>query len=602
MKATGPGEAASMTLEIALFLLILGAALVSFSLEWVGADVTALAVLLLIVLTGLLPADRAFASFGSDTVILIGSLLVLTAALGRTGVVDLAGRAILRHTGEQPELLLMVVMLASAGLGAFMSNTASTAFFLPVIIGLARRAKMSPSRLLLPLAFSSILSSSVTLVSTSTNIVVSGLMTGYGMPPMRMFELAPVGIPIAATGLIYMFWVGRRLIPERAPPADPTLAFGTRPYLTEIVIRPGSSLVGKTLAQSGLSRELELVVMRVVRRGDLHFAPRADLRLEENDVVLVEGRRESILKIKDASGIDIKADVQLGDPSLAARDLRLVEALILPGSPLIGRTLKDSGFGERHNLQVLAIHRHGETLRLKLSEVPLRMGDVMLLQGHRAGLTSLEEDGALSILGAVERRGLDVRRAPLATALFVGALACGTLEVLSMPVAVFLGAVLAFATRCINPPEAYREVEWKALIVIGSMLSLGAAMEETGTARFLAGHMVEAAGRYGPFWVLTAFFWLTVLLTQPMSNQAAAAVVIPVALRTALELGLNGRTFAMMIAVAASCSYLTPLEPSCLMVYGPGNYRFRDFLKVGGPLTLLIYAIAVFLVPVVWPL
>ncbi len=230
------------------------------------------------------------------------------------------------------------------------------------------------------------------------------------------------------------------------------------------------------------------------------------------------------------------------------------------------------------------------------------MGDVMLIQGRRSNIAILEADRVINVLGEVEGQRANFQRAPIAIAIFVGALLAATFGIFPLPVAVLLGALFAFLTRCITPEEAYREVEWKALILIGSMLAFGAAMDATGAAEFLASELLRLTGALNPLLLLTGFFVLTVVLTQPMSNQAAAVVVIPVALQTALQLGLNPRTFAMMIAVAASCSYLTPLEPSCLMVYGPGQYRFADFLKVGSLLTVFIFIVAIILVPLVWPL
>jgi di/tricarboxylate transporter len=584
-----------------LLLSILVAAILLFSFEWVSADVVALGVLVTLILTGLLPAEQAFAGFGSDTVIMILGLLILTAALGRTGVVEMVGRTILSRTGENPQRLLVVIILSAAALGALMSNTAATAFFLPIVIGISRRARLSPSKLLMPLAFATILSSSITLISTSTNIVVSGLITRYEMAPIQMFELAPVGLPVATVGLIYMLTLGRRLIPERTRAEELTGEFGLRPYLTEIVILPESPLIGKTLAQSNLGRDLDLTVLRVEREKKRFVAPRAGLVLQENDVLLVEGVREQILKIKNTSGIDIKADVKFSDPDLQVEDTRLVEAILMPRSPLIGRTLKRLHFRERHGLQVLAINRHGETIRNKISQIVLRMGDLLLLQGHQSNIAALEESRLLNVLGEVEENALHLRRAPLAIAIFVGSLAIGTANLVPFPVAVLLGALLAFLTRCITPEEAYREVEWKVLILIGSMLSVGAAMESTGTAAFLSNQIVRLVGDSNPLWLLGAFFLLTVLLTQPMSNQAAAVVVLPVAIQTALRLELNPRTFAVMIAVAASTSFLTPLEPACMIVYGPGRYRFMDFFKVGSLLTVIIFLLAILLVPSMWP-
>ncbi len=591
-----------MTPEIALLLAILAVAVVLFSIEWVPPDAVALGVMLSLILTGLLPAQRAFAGFGSDTVMMLLGLLILTAALLRTGVVEMAGRSILRVAGTNPDRLLALVMISVAGLSAFISNTAATAFFLPIVIGVAARARVSPSRLLLPLAFASILSSSVTLVSTSTNLVVSGLMTEYEMAPMGMFELAPVGVPIALVGLLYMLTVGRRLVSERGDDGGLSSEFGLRPYLTEMVVLPGSRLVGRTLAESGFGRDLDLTVLRVKREGERRVAPRAETRLAAGDVLLVEGRREAVLDAKRTGGIEIGSEAELSDRDLQAEEGQLVEAFLLPGSPLIGRRLKGYGFRERHGLQVLAIQHHEETLLSRLADVRLRLGDVLLVQGPRAAIAQLDADRTIRVVGAVEERRPNVRRAPVAVAIFVGALAAATFDLMALPVAVLLGALLAFLTRCITPEEAYREVEWKAIVLVGSMLALGAAMEETGAAAFMAARVVEWTGGTEPVWLLSGFFALTVLLTQPMSNQAAAVVVLPVAIQTAVHAGLNPRSFAMMVAVAASSSYLTPLEPSCLMVYGPGRYRFVDFVKTGAPLTLLIYLVAVLLVPRVWPL
>jgi di/tricarboxylate transporter len=562
----------------------------------------ALGILLTLIFTGLLPADQAFAGFGSDTVILILGLLILTAALSRTGVIEIVGREIVRRTGENPNRVLMMVSTGAAAMSAFMSNTASTAFFLPIVIGLARRVRMSLTTLLMPLAFSAILASSVTLVSTSTNIVVSGLITQYGMRPLGMFELAPVGVPILIVGLVYMFTIGRRLIPRRSQPDELTDTFGLRPFLTEILILPDSPLSGKTLAESGLGRDLDLTVVRLDRGKERNLAPRADFRLQEGDELLVEGGREEILKIKGAAGIDLKTDAKYSDPDLETKTMRLVEAILLPRSPIIGRTLRRLQFRKRYGVQVLAINRYGETLRHKISEIHLRMGDVLLIQGKPDNIQTLEENRSIRVLGAIDETVPNLKRAPIAIALFVGALLAATFELVSLPVAVLTGAVLAFMTRCITPEEAYREVEWKVLILIGSMLALGAAMQNSGAAGFLAGLIVSQVGDTNPLWLLTGFFVLAVLLTQPMSNQAAAVVIVPVAIQAALQLGLNPRSFAVMIAVAASTSYLTPLEPSCLMVYGPGRYRFVDFFKVGGLLTILIYGVAIILVPLFWPL
>jgi di/tricarboxylate transporter len=591
-----------MTLPIGSLLLLIGVTLVLFTFEWVPVDVMALGILLILILAGLLPPDQAFATFGSDTVMLMLGLLILAAALVRTGVVDIVGQILMRRVGGDSERLLPVIMVAVAAMSAFMSNTAATAFFVPIVMGLAQRARVSASRLLMPLAFAAILASSLTLVSTSTNIVVSGLLTQYKMAPIGMFELTPVGLPIVVLGLIYMLVIGRRLIPERDTPDDLTDEFGLHPYLTEILILPASPLVGKTLGESGFGHNLDVTVLVIIRGERRIYVPQADMHLDQGDILLVEGRRDDIIRIKDTAGIRVNADVALSDPDLQTDETRLVEVIILTRSPVIGRTLRSAGFRERYGLQVLAINRHGETIFRKISQVPIRLGDILLLQGTPETITTLERNNTFRILGTLEDKHPYLKRAPLAILIFVSALLLGSTNLVSLPVAVLLGALAALLTQCITPEEAYRDIEWKVIILIGCMLAFGSAMEYTGTAKYLAGHIVTLLGRNQPLWLLSGFFVLAVLLTQPMSNQAAAVVVLPVAIQTALQLDLNPRTFAMMIALAASTSYITPLEPACLMIYGLGRYRFLDFMKVGSLLTLLVYLISILLVPVIWPL
>jgi di/tricarboxylate transporter len=375
-------------MQIGLVVATVVVTMVLFALEKTPASVIGLGMLLFLVIAGLLPAEDALAGFGSDVFLMLLGILIMTEALGRTGVTDAIGRWLLRraHTGERT--FLIVVMMAAVVLGAFMSNTAATAFFLPIVIGLARRAKLSPARFLMPLAFASILASSITLIGTSTNIVISGLMDDYGMPEIGMFELAPVGVPIALVGLAYMILLGQRLVPDRIPEEE-LEEFSARIYLSELLVKTESPLVGQTLGEAGLGEKLDLKVLRVIRDGSRHIVPKSSTKLEAEDVLLVEGEREDILRVRDMDAVAIKADAELPDYDLDPKEIGLAEVILLPGSPLTGRTLKGLNFRVRYGLQVLAIDRHGETLRRKLSRVRLRMGDVLVVQGERTHIQSL---------------------------------------------------------------------------------------------------------------------------------------------------------------------------------------------------------------------
>lgn len=586
-------------MEIAFVLALLVVAVVLYSRESIPIDVTALLILGLLLVSGTITPSEAFAGFGSDTVIMIAGLFVLTGALIKTGIMDSVARTFSRLAGKNDHRLAMLIMITVACLSAFISNTAATAVFLPLVISVAARSGISQAKLLMPLAFASILTSSVTIISTSTNIVVSGLLPKYGMPQMGMFELAPVGIPIAVVGLLYMFTLGIKLLPDRTGAATLESQYKLRDYLSELIVMPDSPLIGKTLAESNLGSRMDLVTVGILRNGNQILAPRRQEKIQLGDLLLVEGRAEDILKVKAEAGIEIKADVKL--PPLESKDVQLVEAMVMPGSDLRGQTLKRSRFREELGLTVLAINRRGVTMRSKLSVIPLKLGDVLLLQGNPEQLERATNAGHFTILGQLSTLTPGSPRAIYAFIIFALTITAVTFRLLPLASAVVIGCVLMLLIRALTPEEAYNSVEWRIVVLIGCMIAFGTAMQKSGTASFLATGMIRYAGHLGPRSVLAIFFLLTVALTQPMSNQAAALVVLPVAIETARQMHLNARTFAMMIAVAASCSYLTPLEPSCVLVYGPGRYKFADFFRVGIVLTILIFAVAMFLVPTVWP-
>ena len=603
-----------MTPEIAICLTILGVAIIAFAWDRIPPDVVAIGVMLAIIATGLLPTDRAFAGFSSDTVLMILGLLIMSAGLIQTGVVEVVGRRVFEFAGKNEAIFLPVIMVSVSAVSAFMSNTAATAFFVPLVIGYAAKIGAAPSRFLLPLAFASILTSSVTLISTSTNLIVSDLLTNYNQPPMGMFELAPVGLPIAILGILYVWLIGVRLIPEREnQKAEEKI--GDRQYQADVLVEADGPLVGKSLKDAKITRDAGFKVVKLVRGGEtIRGAKRiAGIELQADDELFLECKRADLLKIKDMKGQRLKADANDEASSGAADDeadaekekeeeeLKVVEGMLLPRSPLIGQSLRSLAFKERYGLKVLALHRTGRVPQ-SISTARLRMGDVLLLQGTPENVKALERGNLFNIFGGVEEERLNRSRAPLAAIIFAVSILTATFNLATLPVAVLGGAFAMLLTRCLSPEEAYRQIEWKVLILIGSLLSLGAAMESSGAGKYLAQELIGIVGADSHYALLTCFFVLTVALTQPMSNQAAALVVLPIAMQTAMQIGAEPRAFAMMVAVAASCSYLTPLEPSCLMVYGPGKYRFSDFFIVGAPLTLLIYAIAIVLVPWVWPL
>ena len=588
-----------MTLHMVLLLLLIITALVLFSIEVLPADVVALGLMMALILTGILPAEFAFEGFGSDTAIMILGILILTAALVRTGIVQILSRKILQSAGNNYNHLFLI-LIGSAGLiSAFISNTATAAFYTPLTIGLARRMKIHPSKLLMPMAFATILASSVTLVATSTNLVVSGLLTQYELPALGMFELTPVGIPILVSGLLYMYLIGRHLIPVRDDESD-DLQKDILPYCSEFKVTEDSSWVNKSLAEIGLGRDYELFALKIIKISGIPVEPRANTVLEAGDRVLIEGNLNSLIALREQNLVVFTGELKR--ESDLAKSLSLAEVILMPGSPLIGRTLSGLHFRERYGLQVLGINRRGETIRRRMSQARLKVGDQLLLQGNQETIQGLGKNTNFRVVTGQLDTMPETSKASLSLAIFGGVILLVSFNLLSLPVGVMLGALIAFVTRCITPEEAYRQVNWSAWLLIACMLALGRAMEVTGFASLLAHYVIELVGTKSPILLLSTFFFLTLILTQPMSNQAAAVIVMPIAIQAAFQLGLNPRTFAVMIAIGASNSFITPLEPACLMVYGPGNYRFFDFVKVGSLLTLIIYGLAVLMVPWLWPL
>ena len=588
-----------MTLSMVLLIILILAALVLFSIETLPADVIALGLMMALILTGILPAQIAFEGFGSDTALMILGILILTAALVRTGIVQILSRKIFQTAGKSKKQLFWIITGSAGLLSAFLSNTATAAFYTPMTIGLARRMKMHPSKLLMPMAFATILASSITLVGTSTNVVVSGQLTQYGLPPLGMFELTAVGVPILIVGLLYMYFIGQHLIPIRET-TSADLQKDILSYCSEFKVAPNSPWVGKSLSEIGLGQDYELYILRIVKESGIPVEPRANTILQPGDRVLIEGNKTNLVTLREENQVEFTGEFD--KDSEITKNLSLAEVILLPGSPLIGRTLRGVNFRDRYGLQVLGINRKGETIRRRISMTRLQVGDQLLLQGNPGTIQGLGKNINFRVVSDELDIMPETTKAPLALAIFGGVILLVSFNILSLPVGVMLGALIAFITRCITPEEAYRQVNWSAWLLIACMLALGRAMEETGLATLLANEIVALIGASHPVLLLSIFFFLSLALTQPMSNQAAAVIITPIAMQAAFHLGLNPRAFAVMIAVGASNSFITPLEPACLMVYGPGNYRFFDFIKVGSILTILIYAIAVLMVPWLWPL
>ncbi|KAA9332711.1 SLC13 family permease [Adhaeribacter soli] len=586
-------------MEIAIVLTLLFIAIVLFATEKISVDVVTLIVLIALTVTRIITPQEAFAGFSSDFIIIIACVFVLGAALEDTGILDFVIGKLVRLASKGSNLLLFVVMVVAGGISSFMNNTTVTAIFVTPLVGVSRRLKISSSKLLMPMAYASIVGGTCTLIGTSTNLAVSGFLVKSGMPAVGFFEITTVGIVLFGVSLVYMMTIGKKMLPARSKVSPLTEEYDIQKYITEILIMPDSPLVGETVFTSVLARP-PFRALNIIR-GTQNFLPDYRTHLRENDIVLVEGRLDDLIRIKEAKGLEIMADVVV-ESDIETKDIRLAELLVTVKSPLINQTVREADFIRRYGLAVLAISRQGETLRSKLNQVVLQLGDVLLVQGNADRLADLRGAQHFAILDEFQPLLFKKRKGLITLGCFLAAILLGSLELIPLSVS-FLGAtVLAVLFKCITTERAYQAIEWRLLILIGGMTAFGAAMNNSGAAQFLANGIVDFLEPAGIISILAGFVILTVLLTQPMSNAAAALVILPVALETANALNVNPRTFAIAIMLSASVSLITPFEPACILVYGPGKYKFSDFIRVGSGLTLLLVAIILVMVPIIWPL
>jgi di/tricarboxylate transporter len=597
-----------MTTEIAFMLLLMTAALVAFVKEIFPIEVTALGVLAILVATRTIAVRDALTGFSSTAVIAIGSLFVLSHALTKTGLLETIADWVGDHAQNRP-WQVVVWLLVAVGLGSgFLNNTAVVAIAIPLVMKLCRRLDLSPSKLLMPISFASILGGTLTLIGTSTNLLVDSLIQDAGQPPLGMFEFSVLGSALLIVGLIYVVATSRRLLPARVAPTgaltDRYLGHG---FLTELVIEDGSQLIGTNPSELHIRERYGVTVLEVVRNpSETHVDDVGTLSFRRGDHLVVQGGLEDILRLRRDLGLALLPDVEPGDERLAEGGQLLVEAWIAPGSRMIGRTLKQLDFHHHYGAFVLAVRRIGETLRTRLGDVALRVADALLILAPRDRIEDLEVEGDVKVL---TEHDVHLRRRPLwwliliVLPLVIAIAALGWMDIAG---AALVGAVALLLARVITPQEAYRSMNWPVLFMIAAFVPVGHAFQVTGTADFLAQGLLAASrwapDRLAPYLLLALLYLATSILTQIASNNAAAVVLAPVALSLGPSLGADPRPFVIAVCFAASAAFLTPMGyQTNLMVYAAGGYRFSDYARFGTPLSLLTWLLATLLIPVIWP-
>lgn len=586
-------------MEIAIVLGLLLFAVIIFSTEKISVDVVTLILLIVLVLTKILTPKEAFEGFGSDFILMLGSIFIISASLQYNGVIDYMGSRIVQADTKNIPFLIFLIMLFSGTMSAFMNNTTVAAIFVPPIISISRQLKVSASKLLMPMAFASLLGGTCTLIGTSTNVAGSAYMAKAGMAPLSMFELFPLSIVLCIVGVAFMTTIGYRWLPNNTDRAF-TDEYDMRNYLSEVLIADKSPLIGQSVFRSDLSA-LNVRVLKIIRNQTDIF-PTKDTLIEAKDMIIVEGNRENLSHISRTSGIEVLG-VSVDDKDLQTTEVRLAEIVVMPQSGLVNSNLIDADFRRKYGVSVLAIHRKESNFTENIGKINLRIGDVLLVQGKKESIERIKKSLDLILIDESEPvNKAKLQKGWMTLAFFGVAITLSSFEIIPASIGFLVAAVLTVLTGCLEGEKVYNTIDWRLLVLIGGMTAFGVAMKKTGADIFLAQQVTDWLSAFGVLPILFGFMLLTVLLTQPMSNAAAAMVVLPIALETAKALHANERTFAIAIIVSASISMITPFEPACLLVYGPGKYKIADFLKIGGVLTFICLLVMLLILPMIWHL
>ena len=590
-----------MSFEIVYVVAVLVVAVFLFITEKLRVDLVALLVMGLLLVSGVITPAEGLSGFSNTATITVAGMFILSAGLFRTGAVTFLGTFVSGLFKNGFWLAIIVVMVIVGVLSAFINNTPVIAIFLPILLGVAKETKISASKILMPVSFASMFGGVCTLIGTSTNILVSSIAEKKGLPAFSMFEFAPLGLIMFAVGSAYMLLIGIRLIPERRSDGELTENFELTQYITEIVMLPEAASVGFAIKDAPLVHETDITILEIRRNGDKIHQPGSEVVLEANDVLLVRCNLDDIRSMQERQGVRLKPQAKWGDESLTSEDYALIEAVVSPNSALISSTLKESKFRERYAATVLAMRHRGRIIREKLSETPLISGDLLLIEILRERLNSFKHNGDFIVTSEMPTVEFRRDKVLIALAVVAGVVLAASMHLTPIVVATVVGAIVLILFKCITIDEAYQAIDWKIIFLLGGVLSLGVALENTGAAQLLSTHIISTVGTLGLVALVSAFYIVTSLSTEMMSNNATAALLAPIAIATAATLGVNPQPFLMAVTFAASASFMTPIGyQTNAMIYGPGQYKFVDFVKVGGPLNLLFWILATLLIPVFW--
>lgn len=595
-----------MSLDVALMLMVVALGLVAFVRETFPMEVTAMGMMASVYLLGFIDAKEVFSGFNNKAVITIGALFVMSHALLHTGLLDAVAEWLGSRLGRRPWLAITGLLLAVALLSGFLNNTAVVAIFIPMVMSLTRQLEMSPSKVLIPLSYASIFGGTLTLIGTSTNILVSAILEEAEMTPLGMFELGRFGVITLIVGLAYVLIFSSRLLPARIESGAMTGKYGLGSYLTEVQITEESSLVGSSCLEAQLNQRYSTTVLAILRDERRFIVNIGSMQLAAEDVLIVQATVEDLMRLRKEHKLDLLPDIKLTDAELSAGGLIMAEALVPPTSSMIGKSLRAIDFRNRFGGFVLAIRRLGQTMRQKIAQARLQPLDSLLMLIPEDRLTELRGSEELIVVSELGHRFRRRRRWWLVLILLPAVILAASFGWLEIEVASVLAVIVLLLSGAVTPQHAYRSINWSVLFLIAAFVPVGLAIVNTGTAAYLADSLLAVQAflspDMAPIVLLSLIYLATSLLTQMVSNNAAAIIVAPIALSVATTLGVDSRPFIVAVCFAASAEFMTPMGyQTNLMVYGPGGYRFIDYIRFGAPLNLLFWLLGTLLIPKLWP-
>lgn len=575
---------------------------VCFVKEWLGPDLVAIGALVVLLISGILDADGVQKTFGNSAPIIIACMFIISAALERTGAIDNLGTWFEKAAGKSEIRILIVLALVVTPLSAFVNNTPVVVVFLPIVLAICRRHDLKASRLLIPLSYLAIVGGTCTIIGTSTNVVASGYAAGVGMKPFSLLEIAPLGLVFVLITTIYIIFIGRKLLPDRVTLSTLFEAEEGREFLTEAIVSSDSPLVGVSFPDTRLAKMKEIRVIDIMRHGRRLSQGLDKVILEEGDLILFKSQLSGVLDVAESKGVEIPTRMDLGLEGVRTESSVLMEGIVGPNSHFAGKTLRGLNFRQKYGVIVLALHRRGKNLSKNFQEEPIEFGDTLLVEGPSDGMQRLFDEKGFVNLSKPKQTGFRRSKAVyalVALALFVILGAATSLTTTSIAL---LAAFVVLAFRCIDTREAYQAVDWKVIFMIVGMLGLGHAISVTEIDWLLANQAHQLFGAYGNYVMLAVIYLIAAILTEMISNTAVAALLTPIAMGIAAQLGVDPRPFVVAVMFGSSASFSTPIGyQTNTYVYGAGGYKFTDFCRAGIPLAVVLWIVASFLIPMIWP-